>query len=325
MKVQGESLVLAKTNPGNLCFDKIVKGSVIVRSTFRPDKEGSKVYTEGTDYVVDYANGTIARTENSTIPDYSTNSTYGVKDFDHSKFSDFSNHRFFVWVDYQTTNGKPFAKPNDQSKYLAAVKKKLQAGGPFLLVTYGDSITAGGEASEPDLRFQARFAKYLQKKFPKAQIEVKDVSISGYTSQTGIDWFDDVKYMGQIQKSDLIMVGWGMNDHNIPGYGTELSKFKSNLIQQVQMLRERKGAEVILYSSFPPNNNWHFGSHQMDKYAQATKEAAAEAKCAYIDVYGTWDMVLKRKDQSSLLGNNINHPNDFGHWMYEQAFEAMKF
>ncbi|MEI6392747.1 MAG: hypothetical protein WCT12_16780, partial [Verrucomicrobiota bacterium] len=25
------------------------------------------------------------------------------------------------------------------------------------------------------------------------------------------------------------------------------------------------------------------------------------------------------------IGNNINHPNDFGHWLYEQAFEAMKF
>jgi hypothetical protein len=35
--------------------------------------------------------------------------------------------------------------------------------------------------------------------------------------------------------------------------------------------------------------------------------------------------VFKRKDQSSLLGNNINHPNDFGHWLYAQAFEAMHF
>ena len=29
--------------------------------------------------------------------------------------------------------------------------------------------------------------------------------------------------------------------------------------------------------------------------------------------------------QSSLLANNINHPNDFGHWLYEQAFEALRF
>jgi hypothetical protein len=35
--------------------------------------------------------------------------------------------------------------------------------------------------------------------------------------------------------------------------------------------------------------------------------------------------VLKRKDPSSLLGNNINHPNDFGHWLYVVALEGLKF
>jgi hypothetical protein len=52
---------------------------------------------------------------------------------------------------------------------------------------------------------------------------------------------------------------------------------------------------------------------------------AIEKKCAYVDVYTAWKNVLLRKDQPSLLANNINHPNDFGHWLYEQAFEAMKF
>jgi len=323
MNVQGDSLVLAKTIPGKLCFDKIVKGSLTLRSTFLPGKEGSIVYTEGADYVVDYNKGTIARTEDSRIKDFSTNVLYGQKDFIHGNFPGFTNHPFFVWADYQTTNGKPFAKINDQSKYLADVRKKLEAGGPFLIATYGDSITAGGEASEPDLRFQARYGKYLQSKFPKAQIEVKDVSISGYASQQGIDWFDDKRYMGQIDKADLVLVGWGMNDHNI---GTaEPEKYKQNLITQVKMIRERKGAEVIIFSTFPPNDDWHHSSHRMGQFAEAAKQAAAESNCAYIDVYSTWMMVLKRKDQPSLLGNNINHPNDFGHWMYEQAFEAMKF
>jgi hypothetical protein len=63
----------------------------------------------------------------------------------------------------------------------------------------------------------------------------------------------------------------------------------------------------------------------MELYAAATKQAALEANCAYVDVYSTWMKVFKRKDQSSLLGNNINHPNDFGHWLYAQAFEAMHF
>jgi len=321
MNVEGESLVLAKTDPGNLCFDQVVEGSLTLRSTFVAGKEGSVVYEEGRDYVVDYAKGTIARTADSRIRDYSTNSLYEQKDFDHTKFAGFSNHAWFVWTDYQTTNGEAWAKPNDQSKYLADVRKKLEAGGPFKIASYGDSITAGGEASEVRFRFQQRFGKYLQDTFPKAEVTVQDVSISGYASRQGIDWFD--KYMGTADEPDLALVGFGMNDHNIGN--TEPDVFKSNLVTIVEMIRERKGAEVILFSAFPPNDDWHYGTHRMEKYAAATKQAAAEAGCAYVDVFSTWQMVLKRKDQSSLLGNNINHPNDFGHWMYEQAFEAMEF
>ncbi|MBI5092106.1 MAG: SGNH/GDSL hydrolase family protein [Candidatus Hydrogenedentes bacterium] len=319
MNIVGESLVLAKTDPGVLCFDGVVKGSVTLRSTFVAGKAGGIVYTEGSDFVVDYAKGTIARTAGSRIPDYSTNVMYGLKDFDHTKLKEFTNHPWFVWADYQTIHGTPFAQPNDQSAYLVNVRKKLEAGGPFLIATYGDSITAGGEASEPDLRFQARYAKYLQAKFPKAQIEVKDVSIPGYASKDALSLFD--KYIGTVEKPDLVLVGFGMNDHNIRC--VEPDKYEENLVTLTNMIRERKGADVILFSTFPPNENWHYGTHRMALYAAAAKQAASKTHCAYVDVYSTWDMVLQRKDQSSLLGNNINHPNDFGHWLYEQAFEAM--
>jgi lysophospholipase L1-like esterase len=147
------------------------------------------------------------------------------------------------------------------------------------------------------------------------------VSISGYSSQQGIDWFD--RYLGTVDKPDLVLVGFGMNDHNIGGPTPEA--FKSNLVALVKLIRERKNADVILFSLFAPNDLWHYGRHQMPLFAEAIRQAAAEAKCAYVDVDSTWGMVLQRKDQPSLLGNNINHPNDFGHWMYEQAFEAMQF
>ena len=320
MKVQGESLVLAQDAPGSLCFDHVVKGSVTVRSTYVAGTEKSVVYQEGADYVVDYERGTIARTATSALPDFAKNMLYGQKDFDHTKFPGFSNHPFFIWVDYTTTDGSPWAQPNDQTPYLAKSRAKLEAGGPFRVVSYGDSITAGGEASTPDLRFQAMFGKHLQRQFPKAVIEVEDASISGYSSLQGIEWWD--KYIGKTSP-DLVLVGWGMNDHNIGT--TEPEQFRQNLVTLVGMIRERKGAEVILFSAFPPNDDWHYGTHRMGTYAAATRQAAADAKCAYVDVWSTWEKVLRRKDQSSLLGNNINHPNDFGHWLYEQAFEALRF
>jgi len=81
MDVQGESLVLAKAEPGNLCFNNVVKGSLTLRSTFVAGKQGEIVYNEGSDYIIDYAKGTITRTANSRIPDYSTNCLYGAERF----------------------------------------------------------------------------------------------------------------------------------------------------------------------------------------------------------------------------------------------------
>lgn len=322
LNMAGDSLVLAGTTPGYLCFDSLVKGSVSVRSNFRADKKDTVVYTEGRDYIVDYKKGTIARTKDSAIPDYTQNSSFNLPSWNHGSLSGFSNHPYFVWVDYTTSNPKTIAMPNDQSKYTGRMRGKLEAGGAFKVVSYGDSIAAGGEASDPDLRFQARFGKYLQEKYPNAQVEVVDASISGYTSQQGVDWFD--RYLEPVQNIDVVLLGFGMNDHNVPGVGVPVEKFKSNFITIVKMIRERKGADVIIFSSMPPNATWQHGSHRMGQYAQAAKEAAKETGCAYVDVYSVWQSVLKRKDQSSLLGNNINHPNDFGHWLYEQAFEAVK-
>ncbi len=323
MNIQGESLVLASTIPGKLCFDSINSKSVIVRSTYLPNDSMGKVYSEGIDYTVDYRYGEIKRTVTSSIPDYSENPLYGKKDFDHSQYSNYSNHTYFVWIDYATKNGQELTIPNDQSKYLVNFRKKLEMGVPVTVVSYGNSITAGGEASSTDLRFQYRWGNYLKRIFPKANLKIEDVSIPGYTSTQGVEWWDD--YIGKTSP-DLVLVGWGMNDHNVQSVGGNTpERYKKNLVKLVGMIKERKKAEVILYSSCPPNDDWHYGSHSMERYAEATKEAALESNCAYVDVYDTWKIVLERKDQSSLLGNNINHPNDFGHWLYEQSFEAITF
>ncbi len=114
-----------------------------------------------------------------------------------------------------------------------------------------------------------------------------------------------------------------MNEANV-GAMTP-SAYKSNLIKLVQMSREQKNAEVIIFSCFRPNDNWHYSSHSMELYTQAAKEAAAISGCAFVDVYDIFEKVFARKDQPSILSNNINHPNNFGHWLYFQAFKSLKF
>jgi len=114
-----------------------------------------------------------------------------------------------------------------------------------------------------------------------------------------------------------------MNEANIGGMTP--SDYKRNLITLAQKSKQFKNAEVVIYSCFRPNENWRFASHKMELYTQAAKEAAASANCAYVDVYGVYEKVFARKNQPSLLSNNINHPNNFGHWLYLRAFMNMGF
>ena len=326
--VKGESLVLSGVESGSLSFQEIKHHSISIRNLFDIADPNLVWYKEGPDYLVDYKEGTISRAKDSTIPDFSKSPSYGKKDFRSEDIPHIGNKLFFIYVDYETLDGFKWAEPNNQKKYLLNTRKKLEIGGNFKIATYGDSITAGGGASKYEFIFTQRYAQFLRKNFPKSNIILEDYSIPGYTTTEGRAWFnqkpDGIKgpAIGSVKNPDLILIGFGMNDHNLGGATPE--QFESNLIKIVGLARA-SGADVVLFSSFSPNENWYYGTHRMSQYAQATRDAALKTHSAYVDVFHVWSKVLERKDQSSLLENDINHPNDFGHWLYEQAFEAMLF
>ncbi|MCP4643296.1 MAG: SGNH/GDSL hydrolase family protein [bacterium] len=320
MTIKGDTLALVKTEPGNLCFDGIVKGSVTVRSTYMPTQEGCVTYEEDRDYVVDYEHGTVARTTDSRIVDFATNMLYGQKNFNHADFPGWGNQGFFAYVDYETTKGYALSEPSNQAALLKETARKLAAGGPFAVLAYGDSITAGMDIASEDFRFQRHYARYLGERFPKAEITVENGATSGDSTVTGLSRLEE-KVLSRTP--DLVLLGFGMNDHNKNGVPEQ--QFEDNLVTLVNRIREGTGAEVLMYSTFPPNPEWVHGSHRMDVYAAATRRAAKRAQCAYADLYSVWMTVAKRKDPPSMLGNNINHPNEFGHWLYFLALKSVEF
>lgn len=316
----GDSLVLADTTPGKLCFDKIVAGSLHLRSTYDPQAPGSITYEEGKDYTVDYDFGALTRTETSRIPDFSTNVLYGQKAFDHSLFPGFGNTSFFVFANYETENAYPLTIPTKQAERLVKLRAKLEAGGPVKIITYGDSISAGGDATTTTLRFDERYAAHLRDTFPKAEITVENGATGGDATPQGLARLEEKVLT---REPDLVLVGFGMNDHNVNGVPPET--FEDNLVSIVTQIKENTGADVLLFSAFPPNPDWKHSSHRMELYAAATGRAANRTKSAFADVFSVWQKVLQRKDLPSLLGNNINHPNDFGHWLYLQALTSVGF
>jgi hypothetical protein len=240
--------------------------------------------------------------------------------FNQNEAKNYSNNPYFIWVDYATNKNEILVDSMDQSQYLRAFKNKLERGVPVNIISYGNSIAAGMESTNDQLRFQNRWINHLKTLFPTSNIKLEDATLPGYTTLEAIAYWE--AYIGR-KNPDLVLLGWGMNEANIGGMTP--SDYKRNLITLAQKSKQFKNAEVVIYSCFRPNENWRFASHKMELYTQAAKEAAATANCAYVDVYGVYEKVFARKNQPSLLSNNINHPNNFGHWLYLRAFMNLKF
>ena len=317
----GESVVLVREEPANLAFAPLLSEPVAVRNTYPDGLPQTVHYQPGQDYLLD-ASGQIRRTPTSHIPEFSTNMLYGKEDFRHDQFPGFGNRGFFVFVDYAHREKweRPPANAELGVARLPKTRQKLEAGEKVHIVAFGDSITAGGDASEPGLIFWERWAAALRVKYPRTSIEITNGATGGDATVQGLQRLQDKVLQ---QKPDLVLIGFGMNDHNREAYGVPLDKFAANLRTLISRIRADTGAEIVLFSAFPPNPKWHFGSHNMQAYAEATERVAREEHCAFADVYHCWMSLAARKKPEDLLANNINHPNDYGHWIYFQALQGI--
>jgi lysophospholipase L1-like esterase len=316
-RMTGESVVFIGDAPAALAHIPLPDQPVHVRAAFEPES-GTTEYTEGKDFVLDRAAGTLRRAPGSRLPDFQTNMLFGQEEFDHNRFPGYGNARFFAFVDYAFAQTNEWPVQASQRAFLRATQTKLDAGRPVKIIAFGDSITAGGNASRPGLIFWQRWADELQRKYPQARITAVNGATGGDATRQGLERLQE-KVLSQ--KPDLVLIGFGMNDHNTGG--VPLPQFKQNLKEMAALIRAQTGAEVILFSAFPPNPRWKFGSHHMADYAAATAQAATESGCAYADVFNNWQSMAARKKPEDLLANNINHPNDFGHWIYYSVFTRL--
>lgn len=69
--------------------------------------------------------------------------------------------------------------------------EKLRAGKPVRIVCWGDSITAGGDASSPGTRYPHIFEQELRKRFPQSDIHVEAQAAGGSRSR---EWLYPDKY-----------------------------------------------------------------------------------------------------------------------------------
>jgi len=308
---------------------KPVSGSVTsVRSRWRNDLPDTVRFEEDKDYFVDYEAGTIRRLAGSRIADARLHPMYGVRSFNHRDYPDYTNAPYTVYVDYESEEAPEEATVEasaiERSGLLDRLVRKLSAGQEALYVVFGDSISAGGEASEESLAYFGRFADRLRRLYPQGRLRIVNKSIGGEDTHGGIARVaSDVVPLNP----DLVSIGYGMNDQNVQDDGrhtTTPEQFDLNLRGIIDAIRSAGDPDIVLVTPCEPNPNWQHTSGKTPLYAEVIRRLGREYGIGVADAHAEWMAELAAgKTHESLLLNNINHPNDYGHGIYSEAFVKM--
>jgi len=205
---------------------------------------------------------------------------------------------------------KPVISANPQ-QYVAHTIKKLQQGQPITVVFLGDSVTAGGNASQPALRFPDLFTSRLQQLYPQAKVTMVNAGAGGTNSDFGLERLDkDVL----AHKPDLVVIEF-VND-----CGFKPEHIKANCAELGKRLRAG-GETDILYCT--PHLVAELIGGDYENRVQAMREAAKEHGFGLADVTQMWhDLKIAGLPYMTLLVNRINHPDDRGHKMFADALLA---
>jgi len=212
---------------------------------------------------------------------------------------------------------------------IANTLRKLEQGQKVKIVCWGDSVTVGGDASSPQTRYVDVFIRLLKAKFPRATIEVENLSIGGTnTAQWLKGMTEKNKRPGPgldfrrvlAAKPDLVTSEF-INDAALPpaawpsGYATIHDKLSEI------------GAEWIIVTP-------HFGHMRLMRnpnvrmrdarpYVRFLYRFATDQKLALADASARWAHLWKEGIPYPIyLHNYYNHPDDRGHKLF--AEELMK-
>lgn len=204
---------------------------------------------------------------------------------------------------------------------------KLRAGQPVKIVCWGDSVTAGGNASKPEFRYPDVFAAGLRERFPQAQIDVQNISIGGSNSFQWLfpekanlpeAWKPICRFQRVLDaKPDLVTIEF-VNDAYLDPKGVE--ERYSDILKRL----EPTGAEVILITphftmlQMMSLTSMH-GTVEHRPYVLGLRAFAEKHHVALADASARWEHLWKEGlPYLTLLHNTINHPDDRGHRLFAE-------
>ncbi len=324
MKQIMESLVLGGQNKVKLRYFNVQNEFKLY--VVEGDGREQIVFEENKDYILDRKNGLICRTDCSRIPDFSTHalndlSVFTLQDGD----GKYSNKEHIVFADYEFDERGQFT-----TEYLAnrlaernGNKGKLSA---FLaqkenikLLVFGDSISCGCEARDVQNMYFNRFVDFLKLSCDK-DVSVVNMSRGGYNTDS---IKEDFEKKVKLESADLAFIAFGMNDHcqydgedvvSVDKYEKNINYFLDNL----------KVDLPVLISPCKPNFLWKTTGKYITEFVAVLNKISKERNIPFVNVTELWQTELDAgKRPCDMLNNNVNHPTDYGHYVYFLALKAL--
>ena len=225
-------------------------------------------------------------------------------------------------ITYRHERGKwKSAFPRFDPEQLPRSVARLKAGQPLSIVTLGDSISEGANASGmyDEAPFQPAYPELVRRGLAKrcgGEVRMTNLSVGGMDSAWGLTQIDKVL----AAKPDLVIVAFGMND----SAGRPAASYKDNIAGVIAAVREKlPECEFILVATMLGNPDWtRLKQELFGEYRQALLELAGPG-VAVADLTTIWEGFLERKRDWDQTGNGVNHPNDFGHRVYAQVITTL--
>jgi len=210
--------------------------------------------------------------------------------------------------------------PKGTGHELPKTFRKLKNKETISIVLYGDSISAGSNASGFTISppFQPSwgdlFTEALRKHY-EAAIKFYNPSVGGMNSTWGVENADTLV---NTKNPDLVIIAFGMNDR------IDTEKFSDNIRKIIDIIRlKNPHAEFILAVTTLPNPRLTYNFHDhRHEYGEALRDLCKEGM-AVADFQNMQKELLLRKRFIDMTGNNVNHPNDFFIRCHAQYLSAM--
>ena len=210
--------------------------------------------------------------------------------------------------------------PSVAERLLPKSLQKLQSGEPLKILAWGDSVSTFN-------RYQTMFVERLKTRFPNARIELVTEAWGGRNtaSYLGEPPGSEHNYQEQVlaRKPDLIVSEFvndaGLSEANVEDrYGKLLADFR------------QIGAEWIILTPHYVRPNWMGLSSQRNidddprPYVKGVRLFGQNHQVAVADGSQRYGRLWRQGiPYITLMENNINHPNVYGHTLFADSLMAL--